>query len=1509
MPAPAALRTLLAAALALLATGGAAHAACNLIPPARSTFPSTLGGIKSPIALANDQVELRLAACDPSPGFDPVAANNIVEIVFVPGGPNQPAPTVVPGDTITLANCAGTCRTLRFPMPPTPDRAGPAQITVEVNGQTVAEIGPLFQVQLDGATCDKIAETVFKQFTVLPPANDFGDLVSGAATEMRATLDGSGSILIPFDYRQVLPLGPGMPVARLIAGTSSIDAFSANPGQPIVVPAGYVRSFTTDGRPLPPLLRVTDLGDQLFGATDGAVAIVRIARDGDAGVQFDLSDRRTNNGYGPIVVPHSQYTVQSDAAIPLQNLQSTAQGVAYARDESIEGDLNGDGDSGDQVPQLVEVGTFISTNTGMAASPVRNPLVGSAGISASTDLAAFLQSEQGQRADLNGDGDRFDDLLRVFDYAGVERTPPASFPGRAFPAVNRRSVAIDGDLVYFREPVPGLVWSSTTSEIPGPDGTGVIAMPDGKVVYAAVRGGGFTSPFSFFRNPESGEVISAGDQAPAYQNATGFAATPEGRTVYVARAQDDAIDVGSTDYFFDSHVLLGAEATVVDGGDDGFGNIVSGILGVTRVAVSPDGRFLYASGTAGNSIAVFERTISGGFEYLTFVESHFDGVDGVNDMNEPRGIAVSPDGRHVYVAAHGSHAVTFFARDTNTGSLAYVGSEYSPAPREVVVSPDGLNVYVTEDSTSSLDVFERSSFDGLLFFAEEHLGLTGAGPLAITSDGQQLYVGGTGGPTPTVFTRTMPFGLLSFVEVEPDPFPALGSGSVGGLSMSPDDEHLYVLANRNVGNRAAIDVYGRKADLRAFDVASGTLRPGLSGALTTVAAAAGGRAVFVRAEGGAGGVDLDGDGTTTDKLLYVYDGATDTATQVGGATGIVPRLVAMSPQLVAFTERENEQTPPVDLNGDGTMSDVSALSVIPTATLGAPATHVPLLVDDFGGFGNRIPPGFAVTDLCDGGSNANGPCRSNADCPSSACRGNVVMAVPEFTYASNADLNGDGDKLDDELVIYRSGSKKIIHTGQAVRDFVVLGNLVAFRTFEDDQGQEDLNHNGGDADAVLQIYDFQTDTVIPTGQAVLRCDLPGCAPGQAYRVICDPPAVFPGRCHAVAFLTAEFDQQAGDLDGNGSDLDVVVQTFDLRSLKSYYTGVPAGAPTLPPLPESFAGAPIMYQEVKESDLNKDLNEDGDLDDVVTLVDGDTDGDGVFDHGDSCPQISNPTQRDTDGDGIRDACDASPFCATLLPPSPPTPPVAAAKCQKALGKAVRTLLLARTNASRGCLDDLAAGKLVGQAGVTCIGGLPRVAGEGGPLVVPPAEAKTAARIGKATAKLTSALLKSCSDADLATLQACSSTRDGIVACAAGEVAAASALMLDLAYGDVQPIADPLVLKCQKKVGAVALKNLASAAGAMTSCLDKLAAGKLVGDPQEVCFGASTPGGLTLPTDKSAAKAIVKLGTSEKSLAASCPGAAAASLSSCGVDAPTLAGCLACPAWREALRSVTAGYGPN
>src|SRR5207244_224296 len=89
-----------------------------------------------------------------------------------------------------------------------------------------------------------------------------------------------------------------------------------------------------------------------------------------------------------------------------------------------------------------------------------------------------------------------------------------------------------------------------------------------------------------------------------------------------------------------------------------------------------------------------------------------------------------------------------------------------------------------------------------------------------------------------------------------------------------------------------------------------------------------------------------------------------------------------------------------------------------------------------------------------------------------------------------------------------------------------------------DQGQ-DLNGDGDTADAVLQLvtYDLgaHTATLLNSGAAVRPCRLEACDPRFPYRVF----------DHSVKFLTFERDQGFRDLNGNGVEVDVVLQIFDI----------------------------------------------------------------------------------------------------------------------------------------------------------------------------------------------------------------------------------------------------------------------------------------------------------------------------------------------------------------------------
>ncbi len=94
---------------------------------------------------------------------------------------------------------------------------------------------------------------------------------------------------------------------------------------------------------------------------------------------------------------------------------------------------------------------------------------------------------------------------------------------------------------------------------------------------------------------------------------------------------------------------------LVDGVDD-----VDGLNGARGVAVSSDGKQVYVTGEDDDALAIFSREEVNGS--LVFVEARFDGVDGVDGIDQAYSVLVVREGSQIYVAGLGDNAVAAFAR-------------------------------------------------------------------------------------------------------------------------------------------------------------------------------------------------------------------------------------------------------------------------------------------------------------------------------------------------------------------------------------------------------------------------------------------------------------------------------------------------------------------------------------------------------------------------------------------------------------------------------------------------------------------------------------------------------------------------------------------------------------------------------------------------------------------------------------------------------------------------------
>lgn len=249
---------------------------------------------------------------------------------------------------------------------------------------------------------------------------------------------------------------------------------------------------------------------------------------------------------------------------------------------------------------------------------------------------------------------------------------------------------------------------------------------------------------------------------------------------------------------------------------------VTGIGGAIDVAVSPDDEHVYVVGELENSIAAFDRDADPGsenFGEVTFLGAQQNGTNGVNNLTGPVALAVSPDGRSVYAVSPDDQSIVAFERNISTGSsqfgtLGFVAS-YSnggsiaglAGATDVVVSEDGAWVWVLGADEGTLALFSRDVTTGELAFVEFKqdgtggtTGLAGASRMRLSPDGAHLYVAAAAADGVVRFDVAAD-GTLDFTAIiaNGDPAPLTG-GSVLGLDgardvwLPGDGDQLYAVS-------------------------------------------------------------------------------------------------------------------------------------------------------------------------------------------------------------------------------------------------------------------------------------------------------------------------------------------------------------------------------------------------------------------------------------------------------------------------------------------------------------------------------------------------------------------------------------------------------------------------------------------------------------------------------------------------------------------------------------------
>jgi DNA-binding beta-propeller fold protein YncE len=321
------------------------------------------------------------------------------------------------------------------------------------------------------------------------------------------------------------------------------------------------------------------------------------------------------------------------------------------------------------------------------------------------------------------------------------------------------------------------------------DVSSVVVSPDGNFAYAAslysstisstgvasTKPGGTITIYS--RNPTTGVLTDIGcvrdagapinpvtmpctTSMPALRASKTITLSPDGRFMYVAALESDAVTVLARDADTGELSFVGCVQTTLEA-PQVCDVTTKGLHGVRWVTVSSDGQNVYAAGSSADAIAEFSRDADTGMiTPLPGADSCIEDVHARTDtdcpsrasgLNYPRTITVSPDGKNAYVASDhadssyrdpnnpgNGDAVSEFSRDATTGALKQL-----PAPNACIKDRQAVQTSLTNCPVGK--------------------GLLGAFHVAVSPDGEYVYVGGSNNNKGTVaeFKRNTTTGALT----------------------------------------------------------------------------------------------------------------------------------------------------------------------------------------------------------------------------------------------------------------------------------------------------------------------------------------------------------------------------------------------------------------------------------------------------------------------------------------------------------------------------------------------------------------------------------------------------------------------------------------------------------------------------------------------------------------------------------------------------------------------------
>ncbi|MEQ9877304.1 beta-propeller fold lactonase family protein [Pectobacterium aroidearum] len=224
-----------------------------------------------------------------------------------------------------------------------------------------------------------------------------------------------------------------------------------------------------------------------------------------------------------------------------------------------------------------------------------------------------------------------------------------------------------------------------------------------------------------------------------------------------------------------------------------------GVTGISQLQVSAEGNSVYALRADSNAIVWFSRDANGELTHKATIESDYDIDEG--NLYNINGIALSDDGKNLYLINSYSGQLAYFSRDTATGALTYVealGGSMSSAPylwAPTSILSRGNLLFVTTDPSNgaTVIVYQRDDSGKLTPLghvrdftdaAGNTVQLSGLEQITVSADGRSIFVANA--EHIDAFTLDTATGTFTHIAR------AAAEGSVSDIALSADARVLYV---------------------------------------------------------------------------------------------------------------------------------------------------------------------------------------------------------------------------------------------------------------------------------------------------------------------------------------------------------------------------------------------------------------------------------------------------------------------------------------------------------------------------------------------------------------------------------------------------------------------------------------------------------------------------------------------------------------------------------------------